>query len=372
MLCYYCFPKSNDDSAKNFKKISLKYYDKKHYLLNPLPEKPKNEEIFNKFQEFLFIPQKYESISYPWIQVKCYEINKIFSQEKIPILFLSNLNSQSSATVIFSHGLLTDIGKIYPFLLDICSQLKCNVISYDYTNHETNNSISLENSYISDLEEVIDFCISQLNINLNDMILMSKSLGSIPVLGVSTKDGYRNNMKGIVLISPISRGYVFKFKAINEEYDILQRSTSISIRVFIIHGKLDKVITKDQSDYLCQSIRYVTKWFPSKENHYNLMTSYRYKFYYYLKKYINELDYSLIYSKVEYDNPYGYHSKQNSASVLSRPNETKDTIECEGIKKRSLTSFKKTAPYEPINEVSSNFIELMEEEYSLTEKAVTL
>ena len=103
---------------------------------------------------------------------------------------------------------------------------------------------------------------------------MSKSLGSIPVLGMSTKEEYRNNMKGIVLISPISRGYIFKFKTINEEYDILQRSTSISMRVFIIHGKLDKVIKKEQSDYLCQSIRYVTKWFPSKENHYNFWRNY--------------------------------------------------------------------------------------------------
>ena len=375
MFCFDCFPSqktNNDDSVNNFKKISLKYYEKKHYLLNPLPEKLKNEQVFENCQEFWFIPQKYESISYPWIQVKFYEINKIFSQEKIPILFLSNLNSQSSTTLIFSHGLSTDIGQIYPLLLDICSQLKCNVISYDYTNPEKNNSISLENSYVSDLEEVVDFCITHLNINLSDMILMSKSLGSIPVLGMSTKEEYRNNMKGIVLISPISRGYIFKFKTINEEYDILQRSTSISIRVFIIHGKLDKVIKKEQSDYLCQSIRYVTKWFPSKENHYNLMTTYRYKFYNYVKKYINELDFSLIYSKVEYDNRYGYHSKQNSASVLTRPNETKDSIEYEGYKKRSMTSLKKTEIFEPINEISLNFIDLMDEEYSLTEKAVML
>ena len=66
MFCFDCFPSSktsNDDSVNNFKKISLKYYEKKHYLLNPLPEKLKNEQVFENYQEFWFIPQKYESIS---------------------------------------------------------------------------------------------------------------------------------------------------------------------------------------------------------------------------------------------------------------------------------------------------------------------
>lgn len=372
MFCFNCFPNKDKDKELNEieknKRIVLKYNSKKHYTTKPIQKNELNtSENPYKFEEHLFIPFKYESINYPWIQVRFFKIPKLFSEETIPLLYISNRNS-SNTVIIYSQTQSSDLGKIFPILIDMSSQLKCDIIAYDYTNPEKNNYTSLEKSYVTDLEEVIDFSKEHLNIQLHNIILMSKSLGSIPVLGVSSKEEFRD-LKGIVLISPIVRGFTLRFNNFTDNYDVLQKANMISSRTFIIHGKMDNVIKLDQSEILSKAIRYVTKWYPSKENHSNLFTRYRNKFYTNIKKFITELDNSTSCSKIEYENSFW---KRSSISINTKPNETKESTEFSSDKKRSntISNISRKNEIIPMNLMTPNLIDLLDEEYDITEKTI--
>ena len=369
MFCFNCFSKMDKDKEQNEpqpnKIITLKFYSKKHYLLQPIQENDNNPDTSI---EFCFIPLNFESITYPWLHIRSFKISKLFSEEKIPILYISNKNS-SNTTIIYSQSQYSDIGKIFPLLIDMSTQLKCDIISYDYTNPEKNSYSSLEKSYVTDLEEVIDFSKTNLGLQLKNTILMSKSLGSIPVLGVSSKEEYRY-IKGIILLSPIVRGFTFRLKHFTENYDVLQKANLISAKTFIIHGKLDNVIKIEQSEILSKAIRYVTKWYPSKENHSNLFTRYRNKFYLNIKKFINEIENSVSYLKMEYENSFW---KRSSISINTKPSETKESIEFSSEKKRSntISNISRKNEIIPIN-LTPNLINLLEEEYDITEKTIDL
>ena len=370
MFCFNCFPKNDKDKQINEpqpnKIITLKFYSKKHYLLQPIQENENNNP--DSFKEFYFIPIHFESIKYPWLQIRSFKVSKLSSEEKIPILYISNKNS-SNTTIIYSQSQSSDIGKIFPLLIDMSTQLKCDIISYDYTNPEKNGYSSLEKSYLTDLEEVIDFSKIHLGLELKNTILMSKSLGSIPVLGVSSKEEYRS-IKGIILLSPIVRGFTFRLKHFTEDYDALQKANLISAKTFIIHGKLDNVIKIEQSEILSKAIRYVTKWYPSKEDHSNLFTRYRNKFYINIKKFINDIENSVSYSKMEYENSFW---KRSSISINTKPSETKESIEFSSDKKRSntISNISRKNEIIPIN-LTPNLINLLEEEYDITEKTIDL
>lgn len=368
MLCFDCFSqKSSQDDTETIESnitIKIHHYSKKQYTLLPL-----TTLINTDYKQFSFSPKKFDNISYPWIETKVYEITKIFSNETIPIIHIINKNAMNNKNcIIYNHTFSHDIGTVFPLLIDMSSQFKCNVISYDFTDFEKNNSTSIENSYITDLENVIDFCVSHLNLNLSNLILMSKSFGSIPVLGVVSKEEFRE-IKGIIMISPISRGFTLKSKTFIENYDILQRENAITAKAFLIHGKKDKVIPIEQSDFLTKFIRNVHRWSPKEEDHSNLMTVYRKKFFNKVKKFINDLNYTISPSLIDLDLRTTMHSKQNS--MYTRPSTMKDTIDVEN-KKRSMTSLIKKRDTIQKIEKEIVYTELNEDEYSMAEKTVII
>ena len=367
MLCLDCFAQktSQDDSETIESNITIRihHHSKKQYTLLPLTTHTPTE-----YKQFSFSPKKFDKISYPWIETKVYEITKIFSNEIIPIIHIINKNAINNKNcIIYNHTFSHDIGTIFPLLVDMSSQFKCNVISYDFTDFDKNNSTSIENSYITDLENVLDFCVNHLNLNLCNLILMSKSFGSIPVLGVVSKEEFRD-IKGIIMISPISRGFTLKSSTFVEDYDILQRANQITAKTFLIHGKKDKVIPVEQSAFLTKFIRNVHKWSPKKEDHSNLMTVYRKKFFNKVKKFINDLNYTISPSLIDLDLITTMHSKQNS--FYTRPSTTKDTIDVEFNKKRSMTSLIKKRDTNQKSEIV--YVDLNEDEYSIAEKTVII
>ena len=351
MFCLNCFPRDNSDDSTETpnKKIHIKHCHTKHYTLIP-------DANTQHLTQFNFIPHKFDSIIFPWLTIRAFEIKKILSNQIVPVIYIKNKNSfDSNYTIIFAHSPQHNIGQNFPFLIDLSSQLRTDIISFDYTNPEINNSTSLENSYITDLEQVIEFSVSKLKIEMNTLVLMSKSLGSISVLGVAAKEEFKA-IKGIILLSPIARGYTLRYKKFIEDYDALTKANSILARTFLIHGKKDNVINVEQSELLAKSIRYVSKWFPSKENHSNLLTYYRCKFYSNIKKFINDLDFSYLYAQNDFDSTV-LCSKRSSLSFLRKQTETKDS---ENSAKKRLSSASIT--------IAASMINLVDEEYENTEK----
>jgi hypothetical protein len=73
-----------------------------------------------------FHHKTYRNITFPWIQVECYQTKRYKTNNRLIILHIRNkaIKSHNKNTIIFSHGNYDDLGTIYPLLIDLASQLK--------------------------------------------------------------------------------------------------------------------------------------------------------------------------------------------------------------------------------------------------------
>ena len=108
-------------------------------LTRPKPSYTINENemrtLMSQCHSVPFLHDQYQKLlsnQYHWIDETCYIWEKS-TEKSIIILYLKNkASSINKFTVLFSHDVCSDLGKIYPFLYDLSTQLKCDVIAYDY------------------------------------------------------------------------------------------------------------------------------------------------------------------------------------------------------------------------------------------------
>jgi hypothetical protein len=173
------------------------------------------------------------------------------------------------------------------------TQLKCDFICYDYSDSLTDyKTLIKESELLADFIEVIRFL---QNLNKANIILISNSIGSIPVLNFLITHTIKI-ITGIILISPI--GFVFKEI---ENKEIFDRLNKITHPVFIIHGKKDQIVNYRKSVNMATSIKNLFEWYPNSADHYNLFSKYRAKFYTKVKFFMNQVH---IFTKkaIEFEN----------------------------------------------------------------------
>lgn len=197
-------------------------------------------------------------------------------------------------TILFSHGHNVTLGNLYPFLYDFSSQLRCNIVAYDYSGYGCSEGIATESELKSDITEVYSFI--QNKIPNEDIVLFSHSIGSIPSVYLASM---AHELLGMILMSPISSGDKLgnshQSKVDNQDDEILENNVDkpfcilnklnkISIRTFLIHGTLDNIIHQQHSIEIAKRLVEVDKWYPKNASHYDIITSNRPKFF----KKINE------------------------------------------------------------------------------------
>jgi hypothetical protein len=106
-----------------------------------------------------FIHKDYSGIKYPWIEVESYLLQKTSTKKRIVMLRVINKNftDEKKLTFIFSHGNSCDLSTIYPLLMDLCTALKADVISYDYSGYGRSEGSPSEAELYTDIEQVMDF-----------------------------------------------------------------------------------------------------------------------------------------------------------------------------------------------------------------------
>ncbi len=101
-----------------------------------------------KYEKVQFVSEYHSDLEYPWIEEECYYIQRIKKNnqckksngdevkktdentnsniygKKICVLIIKVSNSTNN--IIFSHGNSSTIGTMYPYLLDMATQLKVN------------------------------------------------------------------------------------------------------------------------------------------------------------------------------------------------------------------------------------------------------
>ncbi len=255
------------------------------------------EESNQSLQFFSLISKKYPINLTKWLQISAFKKRVQTSKKNIIIFKIVNMNARSKATIIYSHGISKDLDKLFPYLIDMASFLKCCIISYDYSDYD--NKHTIEDNLSNDLETVINFASDFFKIRLNDMFLLSSSLGSIPVFSICARERFKK-IRGIIAVSPISYGACIynvnissssKIELSNSKdgvYSNAAYAEKIFIPTLLIHGMRDRIIPYDQSVKLNKLLGNSTLWTPINGSHDNIFSEYRTKFYIRLKRFINE------------------------------------------------------------------------------------
>lgn len=299
----------------------------------------------NNLHLFNVITQKYPLVKCRWLQISAFKKNVSLASKFITIFKIVNINAKSKTTIVYSHGISVNLDKVFPFLIDLSSMLRCCIICYDYSDYD--NKYSIEDNLSNDLETVINFAMDFFKINLSDMILLSSSFGSIPTFSICAKERFKK-IRGLITVSPLSYGSCIYNKNASSKskielsnvknggiYTNQLLAENIHIPTFIIHGKHDRIIPYKQSINLCKIMSNANIWTPKNGTHNNIFTDYRYKFFDKIKKFILEL--SKIYSD----------GKNNSKVSLEYDNKRPKVSEMDlGL---NDTSF-----YKPLNEINVN------------------
>lgn len=224
---------------------------------------------------------KSSQFKYPWISFQCYQLKHYSKEDTIIAIYVQNTskkesikdikssvmsNKGSKFTFLYSHNEKSDLGAVIGFMIDLCTQTGKNVISYDYIGCGRSKGISTETSLLTDIERVIDFAVSTLSVSLNNLVLIGEGIGCIPCIHAGTTKTF-SGVKGMILISP----------QLNRE--TIRTIGLIESNVFLIHGTKDEIVPQCMSSDLGRTIKQFWSWYPSKGDHYNIISVNRRKFY---------------------------------------------------------------------------------------------
>ena len=271
-----------------------------------------NIKRINLYSEVKFIHNVYNNINYPFIKIQCYSIKKVSDKnKKLICLYFKNISNNNNnknnnnnidnslininnlenknLTIVYSHDINTDLGRIYPFLLDMCQNLKCDIITYDYSGYGKSEGKPNIDKLNNDLEEVMNFIDTQLCIPFENLILYGKFIGCHPSIYISSLSKYCN-IRGLILESPIyidedteGNEKEFKHYLINN-YNCLK---NIITPTYLIYGKLNKMADFEKIQILEKQINECISWYPNHGKHYDMIIQYRINFYQKIKSFIN-------------------------------------------------------------------------------------
>ena len=209
------------------------------------------------------------SNQYHWIEETCYIWEKT-PEKSIIILYLKNkASSINKFTILLSHNVCSDLGKNYSFLYDLSTQLKCDVIAYDYSGYGRTKGNFKETEVINDIEAVGNFIHFQ-QIALSSIIVFGQSIGCIPSIHFSRQN---RTIAGLILMSPLSFSEYNKMKNIKKHKKniySLSDIKDISCPIWIIHGQKDELVSYTKSDEIAKQISAVNRWFPKSGKHLNI------------------------------------------------------------------------------------------------------
>ena len=245
-------------------------------LTRPKPSYTINENemrtLMSQCHSVPFLHDQYQKLlsnQYHWIDETCYIWEKS-TEKSIIILYLKNkASSINKLTVLFSHDVCSDLGKIYPFLYDLSTQLKCDVIAYDYSGYGRSTGTFKETEVTNDIEAVGNF-INYQQIGFSSIVVFGQSIGCIPSIHFSRQN---RTIAGLILMSPLSFSDCNKVKNCNKiEKNIYNLSDikDICCPILIIHGQKDELVPYTNSDEIAKQMSAVNRWFPKSGKHLNI------------------------------------------------------------------------------------------------------
>jgi len=185
-------------------------------------------------------PPFYNKVNYSNVIIKYVFIPN--QKYDIPAIILIPKNSYD-VCIIYSHGNSGDIGSCLLEQYNLCINLYCMIISYDYPSYGLNKNKLSEKNVYENLYRVYDYTKNDLKINPNKIILYGYSLGT----GISFEIATKINCTGLILQAPylsiiriiynLNKKYFFDFFNTMDKIDKLKCK-----KVLILHGDEDRIV----------------------------------------------------------------------------------------------------------------------------------
>lgn len=206
--------------------------------------------------------------------------------------------TESTKTIIYSHGNATDIGAMHFMQIILAKGLKCNVVMYDYSGYGDSGGVPLESNTYSDIEAVYDYVLKNVSLGGKEknVILYGQSVGGGPSCYLAAK---RPGVGGLVLHSAFLSGMrvltTNRALACLDIFPNVTRIKKVNSPVLIIHGMLDEEVSFSHGKALHDAVRDDCKRAPwwVKDRGHNDITDGRVKVLEYIQKlkaYFESLD----------------------------------------------------------------------------------
>ena len=240
--------------------------------------KIKGTKLF-KSEKILKCIYKDYAEQYPWIKIECFKI--IHPKEKFICIQVNNKNSTDlNKITLFTKGEIGNVCGNIPFLVDLSTYFRCNILTFEYPKIKNKNKAETET--LQCILSIITYIYSLQNIT--NIVLIGYSLGvylnyKIIELLMKKKKNFNHRVSAIINISPLwsynstsskkifhnKQGYIFIKniqKITNQDYNI---------RTFVVHGQLDHKLGYILSMNICSKFTFVYEWYPKEGDHYNII-----------------------------------------------------------------------------------------------------
>ena len=289
---------------------------------NSIKKKLKGKNITLSQKKLINENYSYSKI-YPWIKIITFKL-KNDKEKKIICLKIKNSNCRDKNSIlIFSNGENSNICGMIPFLTDLSSYLRINILIYEYPEIDDNANLEeKEEEMLDTTESVITYVYSLPK--YQSIILMGYSTGvylnfKVVELLINKSKTFTSKLKHIINISPMWCFHtsfskkIFHFRKYANFITNLVKIVNLKLKIstFVSHGVKDDQIGYMITMKICSRLNFVYEWYPKEGDHYNIIlkNTYRRKLLQRLKKFLsvdnniiagNELDNSAL-SKITHE-----------------------------------------------------------------------
>mmetsp|Transcript_19493 Transcript_19493/g.23225 ORF Transcript_19493/g.23225 Transcript_19493/m.23225 type:complete len:451 (-) Transcript_19493:336-1688(-) len=179
--------------------------------------------------------------------------------------------SDTTKTLIYSHGNATDIGAMNFMQAVLAKGLHANVIMYDYSGYGASGGEPMEANTYRDIKLVYDFVRNHMVRDRDEskIVLYGQSVGSGPSCYLCAK---KPNVGGLVLHSPFMSGMRVltpsRLLGCLDVFPNIDRIKDVECPVMIIHGELDEEVPithgRALHDAVPKDLRRAPWWVPGR------------------------------------------------------------------------------------------------------------
>jgi len=179
--------------------------------------------------------------------------------------------TDTTKTLIYSHGNATDIGAMNFMQAVLAKGLHANVIMYDYSGYGASGGEPMEDNTYRDIKLVYEFVRNHMVRDKDEskIVLYGQSVGSGPSCYLCAK---KPNVGGLVLHSPFMSGMRVltpsRLLGCLDVFPNIDRIKNVECPVMIIHGELDEEVPithgKALHDAVPKDLRRPPWWVPGR------------------------------------------------------------------------------------------------------------